>query len=140
MFHNHIAQLVILLFYIFYFSNSQREVEKTKHRTEYRNIEALWINSPVNCTQNKMYPPITDRINLLFYLFFHRRPIQQLCFFLVGLWQFNCQLPKPGDRRNVNTHKTYRKCCINNERSTGKKHTNVGWDDGGKIGKIILSE
>ena len=21
--------------------------------------------------------------------------------------------------------------------TTGKKHTNVGWDDGGKIGKII---
>ena len=26
---------------------------------------------------------------------------------------------------------------INNERLTGKKHTNVGWDYGGKIGKII---
>ena len=26
---------------------------------------------------------------------------------------------------------------INNERPTGKKHTNVGRDDGGKIGKII---
>ena len=26
---------------------------------------------------------------------------------------------------------------INNERPTGKKHTNVGWDDGGKIGKIM---
>jgi hypothetical protein len=24
------------------------------------------------------------------------------------------------------------KCCNNNERPTGKKHTNVGWDDGGK--------
>ena len=23
------------------------------------------------------------------------------------------------------------------ERPTGKKHTTVGWDDGGKIGKII---
>jgi hypothetical protein len=26
---------------------------------------------------------------------------------------------------------------VENERPTGKKHTNVGWDDGGKIGKII---
>ena len=26
------------------------------------------------------------------------------------------------------THKTCWKCCINNERPTGKKHTNVGWD------------
>ena len=26
---------------------------------------------------------------------------------------------------------------INDERPTGKKHTNVGWDDGRKIGKII---
>ena len=26
---------------------------------------------------------------------------------------------------------------INDERPTGKKHTTVGWDDGGKIGKII---
>jgi hypothetical protein len=24
-----------------------------------------------------------------------------------------------------------------NERPTGKKHTNVGWDEGGKMGKII---
>ena len=26
---------------------------------------------------------------------------------------------------------------INDERPTGNKHTTVGWDDGGKIGKII---
>ena len=39
--------------------------------------------------------------------------------------------------RNFNTHNTCRKCCINNERPTGKKHTNVGWVEGGKIGKII---
>ena len=25
----------------------------------------------------------------------------------------------------------------NNERPTAKKHTYLGWDDGGKIGKII---
>ena len=49
----------------------------------------------------------------------------------------NCQLPKLGDRRNSNTHKTCWKCCINNERPTEKKHTNVVWDDGVKIGKII---
>ena len=49
----------------------------------------------------------------------------------------NCQLPKPGDRRNFNTYKTLLKCRINNERSTRKKHTTVGWDDGGKIDKII---
>ena len=24
------------------------------------------------------------------------------------------------------------KCCINNERPTGNKHTSVGWDDGEK--------
>ena len=28
---------------------------------------------------------LTCGINLLFYIFFHRRPIQQLCFFPVGL-------------------------------------------------------
>ena len=26
---------------------------------------------------------------------------------------------------------------IDDERPTGKKHTTVGWDDGGKIGKMI---
>jgi hypothetical protein len=26
---------------------------------------------------------------------------------------------------------------INDERPTGKKHTNVGWDNGGKMGKIV---
>ena len=41
------------------------------------------------------------------------------------------------DRRNSNTHKTCYKCRINDERPTGQKHTTVGWDDGGKIGKII---
>ena len=30
------------------------------------------------------------------------------------------------------TYKTCWKCCNNNERPTGKKHTNVGWDDDGK--------
>ena len=34
-----------------------------------------------------------------------------------------------GDRRNF---KTCWKCCINNERPTGKKHTSVRWDDGEK--------
>ena len=45
-------------------------------------------------------------------------------------------LSKPGDRRNFNTHKT---CLnyINDERSTGKKHTTVEWDDSGKLGQII---
>ena len=33
--------------------------------------------------------------------------------------------------------KPVEKCCINNERPIGKKHTIVGWNDGGKIGKII---
>ena len=35
-------------------------------------------------------------------------------------WFKLCQLPKPGDRRNVNTHKTCWKCCNNNERPTGR--------------------
>ena len=35
------------------------------------------------------------------------------------------------------TNKTCWKCCINNKRPTGKKHTDIGWDNGGKIGKII---
>ena len=47
----------------------------------------------------------------------------------------NCQKPKPGDRSNFNTHKICWNCRTNDDRSTGKKHTNVGWDDGGKIGK-----
>jgi hypothetical protein len=45
------------------------------------------------------------------------------------------KLPKSGDRSNFNTHKTCWKCCINNERPTGKKHTNFGWDDGEKYVK-----
>ena len=35
-------------------------------------------------------------------------------------------------------YKTCQKCRINDERPTGKKNTTVGWDDGGKIGKIII--
>ena len=41
---------------------------------------------------------------------------------------------KSGERRN---YKTCLKCCVNDERPTGKKIT-CECDDGGKIGKIIL--
>ena len=34
----------------------------------------------------------------------------------IGDLNSNCQLPKSGDRKNFNTHKTCRKCCYNNER------------------------
>ena len=100
-----------------------------------------------------------DRINLLFYLFFNRLPIQHLCvLFPVGLslliqhfqqvlWVLkfllspgfgNCLLPKPGDRSNFNTHKTCWKCCINNERLTGQKQKLLdGWTVENK-GKLIL--
>ena len=53
---------------------------------------------------------------------------------LISDFNSNCQLSKPGDRRHFNTHKTCWK-CFNDERLTGKKHTTVGWDDGGKIAK-----
>ena len=48
----------------------------------------------------------------------------------------NCQLHKPGDRRN---YKNCWKCRVNDERPTGKKTTSE-WNDVGKIGKIILTE
>ena len=41
----------------------------------------------------------------------------------------NCQLSKLGDRNKFNTHNNCWKCCIDNERPTGKKHTSVGWDN-----------
>ena len=56
-----------------------------------------------NHLSNRSISLMIVRINLLFYLFFHRRPIQQ-CVFL------SC---------------------------TGKKHTTVRWDDGGKNCKLI---
>ena len=52
----------------------------------------------------------------------------------------NCQLPKPGDRSNFNTHKTSWKCCNNNERPTGQKQQLL---DGRTVeykGKLILTE
>ena len=54
----------------------------------------------------------------------------------------NCQLPKPGDRGNFNTHKTCWECRNNDERPTEKKNTNIEWDDGEKSnkGKLILTE
>ena len=108
----------------------------------------------VSCTDGK----ISVRINLLFYLYFPPSSHPKfVCFFPVGLlllikqfqqilWELklllflglgsdlnsNCQLPKSGDRRNFNSYNNCWKCCINNERPTGKKHTNFGWDDGGK--------
>ena len=51
----------------------------------------------------------------------------------------NWQLPKPGNRRNFNTHKTCWKYGINDKRLTGKKHTTFGWDDGEKICQIFPS-
>ena len=39
----------------------------------------------------------------------------------------------PGDRRNFNTIRSVENVVL---RPTGKKHTTVGWDDGGKKCKI----
>ena len=39
----------------------------------------------------------------------------------------------------VNTKFSISQYHINDERPTGKKHTTVGWDDSGKIGKIMNS-
>ena len=50
-----------------------------------------------------------------------------------------CQLPKPGDRSNFNTHKTCWKCCYNNERPTGQKQLLDGRTVENK-GKLILFE
>ena len=94
------------------------------------------------------------RINLLFYLFSTVLPFNSCVFifcrpfvvnttFSTGLVSFEVSSfswlgQKTGDRRNFNTHKTCWK-CINDERPTEKKHTTVGWDDSGNIGKIIIS-
>ena len=51
----------------------------------------------------------------------------------------NCQLHKPGDRSNFNTHKTRWK-CINKERPTGQKQQLL---DGGTVenkDKLMLTE
>ena len=56
---------------------------------------------------------------------------------IISYLNSNCQLPKPGDKRNFNTHKTCWKCLITDERPTGKNRTTFGWDDSEKIGKII---
>ena len=48
----------------------------------------------------------------------------------------NCQLPKPGDRSDFKPPRPV-ESRVDDERPTEKKHTTVGWDDGGKIGKII---
>ena len=65
----------------------------------------------------------------LIYYFTYFPPSSHLtlvCFFRCyynifnGSWSFFCELPKSGDRRNI---KTRWKCCINNERRTGNKHT-----------------
>ena len=64
--------------------------------------------------------------------------IDKYCSFQPALCASSAEAwPKPGDRRNFNTHKTRWKCRIKDKRPTGKKHTTVGWDNGGKIGKII---
>ena len=77
---------------------------KVNHRTELKG-GLLWEKSQVNTKESsttvviqrererdsfKYHAPctvgkISVRINLLFYIFFHRRPIQNLCFFPVGL-------------------------------------------------------
>ena len=74
----------------------------------------------VSCTDGK----ISVRINYFFTYFSTVVPPNSLCFFPVGLLLL------------IQPHKTWWK-CINNESSTGKKHTTVGWDDVGKLGKII---
>ena len=51
----------------------------------------------------------------------------------------NFQLPKPGDRRNFNTHKTRWECCINDVRPTRKKQNCwMGLWKNRKNNKLIL--
>ena len=49
------------------------------------------------------------------------------------------QLPKPGDRSNFNTHKTYWK-CYDNERPTGQKQELLDGRTVENKGKLILTE
>ena len=82
------------------------------------------------------------RSSLLFYLYFPPSfHLTVVCFCPVGLslliqhFQQVLRVLKlllsPG-LGSFNTHKTCRKCCINNERPTGQKHTTVRWNDDGK--------
>ena len=72
----------------------------------------------VSCTDGE----ISVRIDLLFHLFFHRRPCQQLCvFFPVGL----SSLIRPVENVVLTT------------KGLQERNTTVGWNIGGKIGEII---
>ena len=75
-----------------------------------------------------LFTHISILLNIMFHAPMGRFQLELIYYFT---W------PKPRDRRNFSSHKTCYKCCINDKKSTGKKHTTVGWDDGGKIGKII---
>ncbi len=81
----------------------------------------------VSCTDGR----ISDRINLSFYLFFTVVPSNSCAFLFCRHFVVNMTFST-----GLVGVKKFR---INDERPTGKKHTTVGWDDSGKIGKIINS-
>ena len=77
-----------------------------------------------------------------FTFIFHRRPIQHLRLARLSIL-LNIMFQAPVGRFQLELiycftfifhHRPIQhlKCCINKERPTGKKHTNIGWDDGGK--------
>ena len=41
---------------------------------------------------------------------------------------WDCQQPKPEDRRNFNTQQDLLKCRDNGERPTGEKNATIEWD------------
>ena len=101
-----------------------------------------YFQSWAESTQFHALIPISSRSILI--LSSHLRQGLPKSFFPVGLpvkilkellpsdLNSNCQLPKPGDKCNFNTHKTCWKCCYNNERPTGQKQPTVRWKVGGK--------
>ena len=91
--------------------------------TNIKHVKYTFINTfkyHVSCTDGK----ISDRINLSFYLFFTVVPFNRCAFLFCGHFVVNMTFST-----GLGGVKKFR---INDEKPTGKKHTTVGWDDGGK--------
>ena len=115
-----------------------------------KSIRKWWAQDNISRYIPRGYNLTTFRIKLLFYLFFtvvpsntcvslSCRPFIVYTFStgLLGVEVSSVSCPSQEKEETSKPTRPVENVVFNNEKPTGKKHTNVGWDDGGKIGKII---
>ena len=106
---------------------------------EYFSCTNVKISVRINLFLLPIFPPLSHSIAVFFFpvgLSSLMQHSQQVLWVLKSLLSpvsklnSNCQLPKTEEI--LTPYNTCWKCCVNDERPTGKKNTTVEWDNGWK--------